>query len=114
MNTTGSSESPIPDSENESNATEPEDTGSDSNKIWWRLLFMLILVVLYGVSRIVMSAVVVLQFFWVLFTAEPNEPLLKLGQSLATYTYQVIRYLTFNSEERPFPFDSDWPSGAPE
>jgi hypothetical protein len=36
-----------------------------------------------------------------------------LGQALATYTYQIIRYLTFNTEERPFPFDSDWPAGPP-
>ncbi|MEJ2140219.1 MAG: DUF4389 domain-containing protein [Gammaproteobacteria bacterium] len=26
---------------------------------------------------------------------------------MATYTYQIIRYLTFNTDERPFPFDSD-------
>lgn len=112
MNTATSSDSQVPDSENDANTTEPQDT--DSRKIWWRLLFMLILLVLYGVSRVVMTAVVILQFFWVLFTAEPNEPLLKLGQSLATYIYQIIRYLTFNSEERPFPFDRDWPQGAPE
>ncbi|MBT8099949.1 MAG: DUF4389 domain-containing protein, partial [Gammaproteobacteria bacterium] len=30
-----------------------------------------------------------------------------------TYTYQLIRYLTFNSDVRPFPFDDDWPSSAP-
>jgi len=112
MNTGTSSDGHVPNPENEANTTEPQDT--DSHKIWWRLLFMLILLVLYGVSRIVMTAVVILQFFWVLFTAEPNAPLLKLGQSLATYIYQIIRYLTFNGEERPFPFDSDWPHGAPE
>jgi len=55
----------------------------------------------------------VLQFFWVLFTGGTNENLNILGQSLATYTYQVIRYLVFNTEERPFPFDASWPSGPP-
>jgi hypothetical protein len=80
---------------------------------WLRLFFMLVMVVLYSVSRVVVSVVVLLQFFWVLFTAETNKPLEKLGQSLATYTYQIIRYLTFNTEERPFPFDIDWPVGPP-
>ena len=80
---------------------------------WLRLFFMLVLVVLYGISRIVVGAVVALQFFWVLFTGKTNQRLEQLGQALATYTYQIVRYLTFNSEMRPFPFDLDWPTGPP-
>jgi hypothetical protein len=68
---------------------------------------------LYSVSRLVVGVVVLLQFFWVLFTRETNKPLETLGLSLATYTYQIICYLTFNTEERPFPFDLDWPAGPP-
>ncbi|HEY8521844.1 MAG TPA: DUF4389 domain-containing protein [Gammaproteobacteria bacterium] len=81
---------------------------------WLRLAFMLVMILLYGVSRVVAAVVVVLQFGFVLFTGSPNPRLLELGQSLATYTYQLIRYLTFNSDERPFPFDLDWPSGRSE
>ena len=82
-----------------------------SQSTWLRLFFMLVMVLLYSVSRLVVSAVVVLQFFWVLFTGETNKRLGNLGQALATYTYQIICYLTFNTEQRPFPFDSDWPTG---
>jgi hypothetical protein len=84
-----------------------------SRPTWLRLFFMLVVILLYGVSRIVTGAVVVLQFFWVLFTGTANNQLRQLGQSLATYTYQIILYLTFNSDQRPFPFDSDWPNGPP-
>jgi len=80
-----------------------------SRTTWLRLLFMIIVVFLYGISRIVVGAVVVLQFFWVLFTGNTNERLKGLGQSLATYTYQIVRYLTYNTDSRPFPFDDDWP-----
>lgn len=83
-----------------------------SRTTWLRLLFMLILVFLYAVSRVVVGAVVLLQFLWVLFTGETNERLKGLGQALATYTYQVIRYLTYNTDSRPFPFDDDWPSSV--
>jgi hypothetical protein len=83
-----------------------------SRTTWLRLVFMIIFVFLYGVSRIVVGVVVVLQFFWVLFTGETNERLKTLGQSLATYTYQVVRYLTYNTDSRPFPFDDDWPSSV--
>jgi hypothetical protein len=85
-----------------------------SRTTWLRLLFMIILAFLYGVSRVVVGAVILLQFFWVLFTGETNERLKGLGQSLATYTYQVLCYLTYNTDSRPFPFDDDWPpSGTP-
>ena len=80
---------------------------------WLRLFFMFVVVILYSVSRVVVSLVVLLQFFWVLLSGETNESLENFGQSLATYTYQIISYLTFNTEERPFPFDLDWPTGPP-
>ena len=80
---------------------------------WLRLFFMFVVILLYSVSRLVVSMVVLLQFFWVLFTGETNKSLERFGQSLATYTYQIIRYLTFNTEDRPFPFDLDWPVGPP-
>ena len=81
-----------------------------SKSIWMRLLFMLVITFLYSVSRIVVGAVVVIQFFWVLFTGETNQKLQVFGKSLATYTNQIVLYLTFNTEERPFPFDVDWPN----
>ena len=85
-----------------------------ASSTWVRLFFMIVVVMLAAVSRVVVGVVVVLQFFFVLFTAESNKKLEGLGQSLATYTYQIIRYLTFNTEERPYPFDADWPKGPPE
>ena len=81
-----------------------------SKSVWMRLLFMLIVTFLYSISRIVVGTVVVVQFFWVLFTGETNERLKKFGKSLASYTNQIILYLSFNTEKRPFPFDLDWPN----
>ncbi len=81
-----------------------------SKATWLRLFFILVFVGLYFVSRMVLIAVVVLQFFWLLFNGVINEALRALGQSLATYTYQVVRFLTFNTNVRPFPFDTPWPS----
>ena len=80
-----------------------------SRSTWLRLLFMIVLAFIYGISRIVVGAVVVLQFLVVLFTGETNERMRVLGRSLSTYTCQLLLYLTYNTEERPFPFDLDWP-----
>lgn len=80
-----------------------------SKATWLRLFFIMVFVGLYFVSRMVLFAVVVLQFFWLLFNGVINEALRGLGQSLATYTYQIVRFLTFNTNLRPFPFDQPWP-----
>lgn len=79
---------------------------------WTRLLFMLLFAAIYSVAEAVLTAVVAFQFLFVLFTGRKNDRVLSFGSSLATYAYQVFRYLTYNSEERPFPF-ADWPGDRP-
>jgi hypothetical protein len=100
------------DSDDDSGGSSTLEQNVKSKATWLRLFFMLILVFLYFISRIVLSAVVVVQFFWLLFNGTINESLRALGQSLAAYTYQIIRYLTFNTNVRPCPFDSPWPPSA--
>jgi hypothetical protein len=81
-----------------------------SRATWLRLVFMIVFVLIYGLTRLVLGAVVILQFLWVLFTGETNPRMKHLGASLATYTLQILLYLTYNTEDRPFPFDLDWPN----
>jgi hypothetical protein len=106
-------EPPDHEHEDEPDEESPLERNIKSRSTWLRLFFMLVVILLYGVSRVVLGAVVLVQFFFVLFTGQANAGLRQLGQSLATYTYEIIRYLTFNADERPFPFDLDWPSGPP-
>ncbi len=80
-----------------------------SSKHWLRLLFMILFAVVLYVAAIVMSFLVALQFLFSLITGKDNRNLREFGQSLARYIYQTLRFLTYNSEQKPFPFD-DWPS----
>ena len=77
---------------------------------WVRLFFMIVFALIYSLSRLVIGAVVVIQFFYVLFTGETNDQLKTFGHSLAIYSYQMIDYLTFNTEDKPFPFEGSWPT----
>lgn len=81
-------------------------------KTWLRALYMLLFAVFYGVAKVVLSAVIIFQFLLVLFTGSTNARLLKLGQSLSTYSYQIMVFLTFNSNYQPYPFGA-WPKGQP-
>jgi hypothetical protein len=83
----------------------------DSKANWQRALFMLILAIIFCVGVTVGTIVVFLQFFWVLFTGETKEEFSTIGRQLAEYGREIALYMTFNTEERPFPFDRDWPSG---
>jgi hypothetical protein len=75
---------------------------------WGRALFMILFGIIYSVAEVVLVAVIVIQFLFVLFSSDKNERLLHFGKELSTFIYQVFLYLTFNTEEKPFPF-ADWP-----
>jgi len=80
-----------------------------SRSTWTRFLFMVISCVLVWLASMVGAVVVVLGFLMVLFTGEVNRELRGVGQSIATYIYESVRFLTFNTDDRPFPFGSPWP-----
>lgn len=75
---------------------------------WERLLYMLLYVVVYSVAEVVLTAVVVLQFGFVLFTSHPNARLLVLGAGITELVRRILLFLTFNDDHRPFPF-APWP-----
>ena len=74
---------------------------------WRRILFMLIFAVILGFVRILLWAVVVFQVVSTLLTGSTNPNALKFGRTLSIYLYQILLFLTYNTEMMPFPF-SDW------
>jgi len=79
---------------------------------WKRGLFVLLYAVIYNIAEIVLWLMVVFQFGSQLFTGQTNPRLLGFSQQLSTFIYQILLFVSYKSEQRPYPF-SDWPSGAP-
>ena len=79
---------------------------------WVRFAYMALYTVLLLAARLVISILVLVQFVLVLFSGKDNENLRNLGQGLGKWVYQTIMFLTFNSENKPFPFD-EWPQIDP-
>jgi hypothetical protein len=48
------------------------------------------------------------QCLFSLCTGSDHLALRKLGAEVSLYIYSTLRFLTYNSEEKPFPF-ADWP-----
>ena len=78
---------------------------------WERLLYVILFAFIYSVAEAVLAAVVVVQFGFVLVTAKPNEYLLRFGGTLSRFLYDVLRYFTFTSDDKPFPFAA-WPTAG--
>lgn len=75
---------------------------------WIRLVYMLIFGLLLVVARMVIWVVALLEFLFILFTGKDNRNLRNLGQGTAKWCYQALLFVTFNTNQKPFPFD-DWP-----
>lgn len=73
---------------------------------WERVLNMLLLAVAYTIAETVLIALIVGQILFRVVSKKPNEPMRRLGRQLSDYLYQVLLYLSFNSEEKPFPFQA--------
>ena len=81
------------------------------NSTWMRGLYIVLFMIIYSVTEIVITLVVIFQFLSVLLTRETNGKLLILGLNLSTYIFQILNYMTFNSNERPYPF-SEFPDSV--
>lgn len=82
-----------------------------STGIWLRAVHMVLMAIAWGIAEIVLAAVVLLQFLLRLVTGEPNAHLLAFGRQLAAYACNVFLFLTFNTEDKPFPF-ADWDASS--
>lgn len=77
---------------------------------WKRVLFIVIFWLIFNLVELVIAVLVVFQVLASLFSGEPNQRVLELSDQLSRYAYRILQYVTFNSDDRPFPF-SDWDQG---
>jgi hypothetical protein len=73
-------------------------------RLWLHGLIMLILVLLVNLAQTVLGICAILQFLWMLFTKERNAGIAQFGQGLAHWLAVTARFLTGESDERPFPW----------
>ncbi len=75
---------------------------------WQRALFMVVFLVIYFLLRFAVAGIALFQLGSLLLMGHVNERLQGFAQSLCTYSYQVASFITFTSDNKPFPFSS-WP-----
>lgn len=71
---------------------------------WLRGLFIIIFGVIFYFLIGIIWLLVIFQFFTKVITGKLNEQLEKFSGGLTQYALQILDYVTFQSETRPFPF----------
>lgn len=74
---------------------------------WKRIFFILVFAVIVGLVRILLWAIIILQIAYALLTGANNKNILDFGKKLSAYLYHILLFLTFNTDDMPFPF-ADW------
>ena len=95
--------------------SEEENTGTEVDArqaVWIRGLFMILFMIIGNVAAWLIAALAVFQFLFVIITGKQNPQLDSFGNGLSRFVYQIAKFLSFGTEDKPFPF-SDWPGTAP-
>ncbi len=87
------------------------ETKKDRNpEIFSRIFYTILFAFIGWMSLWVFTFVVLIQFGFLLITGQVNKNLKGFNQEVGLFLYDMIKYLSFQTDEKPFPF-RDWPYG---
>ncbi len=91
---------------------DTRDAPSNEEGIWLRLVFMILFAIVFNIAEFVLAVTAVVQFVCKAITGKVLTQGIVFGQNLATYVYEIMLFLTFRTDEMPWPF-APWPDGVP-
>lgn len=71
---------------------------------WLRILLMAGFAVAAWLTLLVLGVIVLVQALLVLITGFPNANLQRFGLIAGAYLFEIIQFLLYNTEDKPFPF----------
>ena len=74
-----------------------------------RVLYMIVFAVVFWILCWTLAVTAVLQLILTLLTTQPNAELVRFGRGLGRYCQHIVEFLTFASDQVPFPV-SPWPA----
>ena len=73
-----------------------------------RALYIILYLIIGRFISMVLFVIAITQYIYSWLTGEPNDKILYFTEGLAEYTKQLVSYVGFNTDEKPWPF-GDWP-----
>ena len=77
---------------------------SERKEALMRILVGIISGIILAFWGFLMRVIVIIHFLYVLFANKRNKDLAEFSNSWNTFTYNFMRYMTFTTNKRPFPF----------
>ncbi|MBD3789293.1 MAG: DUF4389 domain-containing protein [Campylobacterales bacterium] len=78
---------------------------------WERVLYTILYLIIGRFISMVLFVIAITQLIYSWIGGEPNDKLLLFTKHLSTYAQQLVLYVSFNSDEKPWPA-GEWPSDA--
>jgi hypothetical protein len=79
---------------------------SERIEVLWRILVLIVTgVILWAWAHLIVLLAIV-NLFIVLFSGKRNKDIAEFCEYWNTETYRFYRYITFTTNERPFPFNN--------
>lgn len=76
----------------------------ERREAWFRIIVLIVSGVVLGLWEGLIQIIFIIHWFVVIFSGKRNKELALFCEYFNTETYKFIRYLTFVSNKRPFPF----------
>lgn len=77
--------------------------------IWMRGLLMVVMALAFQLASTLLGVLAVVQFVLTLVSEKSNARLSTFGRCLGHYLRQIAEFVSFATEDVPFPF-TDWPA----
>ena len=88
--------------------SSPPESATSQRNIWMRGLLMVVMALAFQLASTLLGMLAVVQFVLTLVSEKPNARLSTFGRCLGHYLRQIAEFVSFATEDVPFPF-SDWP-----
>lgn len=74
-------------------------------KIAIRLLYTILFLIVFEIIKIIIQVSVIFQYGYLLISKTGNNPIRDFSNKVSVYAYRILRYVTLNENEKPFPFN---------
>ena len=79
---------------------------SERQEAWFRIIVAIVSGILLSVWKILIQILSIINWLVTIFTGQRNKEMADLCEYFNTELYKYVRYLTFVSNKRPFPFSN--------
>ncbi len=74
--------------------------------IWVNFFLKVIYLIFLNFIIPFLGFITLLQLLFSLGSKKPNDNLISFSKKISIYTYQIINFITYSSDERPWPFNA--------